>query len=658
MRKKIFIFLFILLSLLTLSSFKVNAAENSTRNLKDLFWRRAWPEMEKTFSSIKNKTPNDYALMANAYRFQNKWPQVVNILEAQRKNFPATVRPYADMILLLAYENTNNNNKALELANSLFKSAPVDLKYYVAMAQYRLYDARKDSNNALASLNRMLANAGTDERKIFTLGKLIDLKNNPNAAAHALQLLDLQPGDKDAAAILERVKKKNNNIYTALGVYYHSAGNNQKGLEYLKNAKGRKANYYRAWCHSRLKENDMALNMWGSLAISGNSYASGAVTRISNLAKDKGMFNKSVAVLERISKERRGNIQARALQALVNLKGSSNPKERDSLEAKILKSFPNTNFSFKVLWDRAWRNLSTGNFEEAVKLFRQCDAPGVTFYRRARILYWLANAQSLAGDYNAADKTLNTLKNKYPLTIYGLLINPNPVIKNGVNPNLNIKPTELENWGFINHAYLKLSRPKASAKELYRALMLSRWLGLEESYSEARRLETLMTSSPTLYRSDLEALYPRPFKNIVDAASKQYGVESNFVWSIMRQESAFQVNARSWVGAAGLMQLMPATAKGEAKRAGLSKYNLYSASDNIKLGTSHLAWLSSNFARPEYVMAAYNAGSGNANKWLKTIDENADLPHWIEAVKFTETNGYVQRVSANLMIYRLLYNAK
>lgn len=658
MRKKIFIFLFILLSLLTLSSFKVNAAENSTRNLKDLFWRRAWPEMEKTFSSIKNKTPNDYALMANAYRFQNKWPQVVNILEAQRKNFPATVRPYADMILLLAYENTNNNNKALELANSLFKSAPVDLKYYVAMAQYRLYDARKDSNNALASLNRMLANAGTDERKIFTLGKLIDLKNNPNAAAHALQLLDLQPGDKDAAAILERVKKKNNNIYTALGVYYHSAGNNQKGLEYLKNAKGRKANYYRAWCHSRLKENDMALNMWGSLAISGNSYASGAVTRISNLAKDKGMFNKSVAVLERISKERRGNIQARALQALVNLKGSSNPKERDSLEAKILKSFPNTNFSFKVLWDRAWRNLSTGNFEEAVKLFRQCDAPGVTFYRRARILYWLANAQSLAGDYNAADKTLNTLKNKYPLTIYGLLINPNPVIKNGVNPNLNIKPTELENWGFINHAYLKLSRPKASAKELYRALMLSRWLGLEESYSEARRLETLMTSSPTLYRSDLEALYPRPFKNIVDAASKQYGVESNFVWAIMRQESAFQVNARSWVGAAGLMQLMPATAKGEAKRAGLSKYNLYSASDNIKLGTSHLAWLSSNFARPEYVMAAYNAGSGNANKWLKTIDENADLPHWIEAVKFTETNGYVQRVSANLMIYRLLYNAK
>ena len=55
-------------------------------------------------------------------------------------------------------------------------------------------------------------------------------------------------------------------------------------------------------------------------------------------------------------------------------------------------------------------------------------------------------------------------------------------------------------------------------------------------------------------------------------------------------------------------------------------------------------------------MAAYNAGSGNARKWLKTVGGNADLAHWIEAVKFTETNGYVQRVSANLEIYRMLYN--
>ena len=167
-----------------------------------------------------------------------------------------------------------------------------------------------------------------------------------------------------------------------------------------------------------------------------------------------------------------------------------------------------------------------------------------------------------------------------------------------------------------------------------------------------------MTSSTTLYRSDLEALYPRPYKALVDAASRQYGVENNFVWAIMRQESAFQVNARSWVGAAGLMQLMPATARDESKRAGLSTYDLYSAGDNIKLGTSHLGWLGKNFARPEYVMAAYNAGSGNARKWLKDGGDRLDLPGWIERITFDETNNYVQRVSANLEIYRMLYNGK
>ena len=106
------------------------------------------------------------------------------------------------------------------------------------------------------------------------------------------------------------------------------------------------------------------------------------------------------------------------------------------------------------------------------------------------------------------------------------------------------------------------------------------------------------------------------------------------------------------------MQFMPATAKEEAKRAGIPNYNLYDPKDSIRLGASHLNWLKKNLGREEYVMAAYNAGSGNARKWLREAGANPDLARWIEAVKFSETNGYVQRVSANLEVYRLLYNGK
>ena len=559
------------------------------------------------------------------------------------------------MILLLGYENIGQPQRALSLAESLYKSAPSDLKYYAAMAQYRINDSQGNSAASLTGLTRMLQHANTDERKIFTLSKLIQHPSNRNNAAHALQLLELQAGSKEAAAVLAGIRNPNNSVRVALGVHYHTVGSNQSALDILNGATGRKAQYYRAWANSRLKNNSTALNMWGSLAVSGNSYASSSVTRIANLAKDKGMRDSCMRVLDRIARERRGNVQARALQALVNLTGKSNTARRDALEAQILRSFPGTTFAFNTLWARAWRNMDSRNYAEAVKLFKQCDAPGVNQYKRARILYWLGNAQALAGQRQASANTLALLKRKYPLTIYAFLTGQKPRIIDGTNPNLTLKPTELEQWGFVYHAYLKLSRPKASTKELYRALHLSRWLGLEESYAEAKRLETLMTSSTTMYRQDLEALYPRPFKAIVDAACRQYGAEPNFVWAIMRQESAFKVNARSWVGAAGLMQFMPATAKEEARRAGIANYNLYNPSDNIRLGASHLNWLKKNLGREEYVMAAYNAGAGNARKWLKNSGGNPDLAHWIEAVVFSETNGYVQRVSANLEVYRLLY---
>ena len=631
---------------------------HAAASLQDLFWRRAWPEMELQFNAIKKKSARDYSLMANAYRFQEKWSEAVRILESQAKNFPASVRPYADMTLLLGYENTGQTQRALTLAESLYKSAPNDLKYYAALAQYRINDAQGNPSAAYTALTRMLPHAVTDERKIYTLTRLVQHPANRNVNDHALQLLELQAGSKEAASVLARLKNPGNNIRVALGVHYHTVGDNQSALNILTGAQGRKAQYYRAWASSRLKRNNDALNLWGSLAVSGNSYAASSVTRIANLAKDKGMHDSCVRVLDRIARERRGNVQARALQSLVNLTGKSNTARRDALEAQILKSFPGTTFAFNTLWARAWRNLDARNYAEAVKLFRQCDAPGVNQYKRARILYWLAHAQALAGQNQQAANTLALLKRKYPLTIYAFLTGQKLNIVNGSNPNLSMKQTELEQWGFVYHAYLKLSRPKASTRELYRALHLSRWLGLEESYSEAKRLETLMTSSTTMYRQDLEALYPRPYKAIVDSACKQYGTETNFVWAIMRQESAFKPNARSWVGAAGLMQFMPATAKEEARRAGLAHYDLYNPNDSIRLGASHLSTLKKNLGREEYVMAAYNAGSGNARKWLREAGANPDLARWIEAVKFSETNGYVQRVSANLEVYRLLYNGK
>ncbi len=152
----------------------------------------------------------------------------------------------------------------------------------------------------------------------------------------------------------------------------------------------------------------------------------------------------------------------------------------------------------------------------------------------------------------------------------------------------------------------------------------------------------------------MEFLYPRPFLEEVKRLRNGSRWRENLVWAIMRQESAFNPNATSWVGAAGLMQLMPSTARSEAKALKMKDYNIYNAGQNIVLGTAHIARLLKSFGNVEQSVAAYNGGGGSARRWLAGR-KDVPLDEWIESVRFEETNDYVRKVMANLHIYRALY---
>ncbi|WP_407649564.1 lytic transglycosylase domain-containing protein [Aminithiophilus ramosus] len=152
----------------------------------------------------------------------------------------------------------------------------------------------------------------------------------------------------------------------------------------------------------------------------------------------------------------------------------------------------------------------------------------------------------------------------------------------------------------------------------------------------------------------LRLLYPRPYGKQVREAASRYGVDPFLVWSVMRQESAFDPEATSWVGAMGLMQLMPATAKEEARLLGVESDRFYDVGVNITLGTGHLARLLRRHHRLDWAVAAYNGGSGNVNRWLKG-NEEAPQERWIEEIGFDETSDYARRVLANLALYRSLY---
>ncbi|CAH1671399.1 lytic transglycosylase domain-containing protein [Chelatococcus asaccharovorans] len=137
-------------------------------------------------------------------------------------------------------------------------------------------------------------------------------------------------------------------------------------------------------------------------------------------------------------------------------------------------------------------------------------------------------------------------------------------------------------------------------------------------------------------------------------------VERSMTYAIARQESAFAADAVSSAGARGLMQLMPATAKATAQRAGLPFDVDRLTNDpayNATLGTAHLGELV-GYWRGSYILtfAAYNAGPGNVRKWITAYgdprDNGVDTVDWVERIPFPETRNYVQRVMENLQVYR------
>lgn len=143
-------------------------------------------------------------------------------------------------------------------------------------------------------------------------------------------------------------------------------------------------------------------------------------------------------------------------------------------------------------------------------------------------------------------------------------------------------------------------------------------------------------------------------------ANKVATADPAAIYAVARQESRFQVNAISSAGARGLMQLMPGTAKETAEKIGLSYSPAKLVSDplyNTTLGASYLdRQLETYGGSLLLAAAAYNAGPGNANKWITAFGdpraEAIDPVVWVELIPFQETRKYVQRVLGNYMVYR------
>ena len=152
-------------------------------------------------------------------------------------------------------------------------------------------------------------------------------------------------------------------------------------------------------------------------------------------------------------------------------------------------------------------------------------------------------------------------------------------------------------------------------------------------------------------------LYPKKYEEYVYKYSKELDIDPMLTYAIIKTESNFDSNAESSSGAIGLMQLMENTAKEQAEKIEM-EYNkeiLYNPDMNLKLGLNYFNILL-DYYNQNYILAfaAYNAGMGNVQQWIKEGIIKKDGSD-IENIPFKETNIYVRKVIKTYELYKKLY---
>jgi len=287
---------------------------------------------------------------------------------------------------------------------------------------------------------------------------------------------------------------------------------------------------------------------------------------------------------------------------------------------------------------------------------------------RARGAYWSGRAAEALGDATLAQNWYETAA-RYPTTFYGQLA----AHRLGQEPGMRFRsppePTEAQRAAFAERELVRVIRMLALLGDTDRAepfiLRLAEFAETPVEHALIAELATgigrddfaVLASKEARQRSGIELVeYLFPLRHLPDSV----GIEEALVLAVMRQESAFATDALSSAGARGLMQLMPATARQVARHVGLkySKARLTEDPEfNIQLGSAYLEGLLRQFDGSYLLaIAAYNAGPARVQQWIRANGDprtyGVDPVDWIEAIPFSETRNYVQRVLENLQVYR------
>ncbi len=324
----------------------------------------------------------------------------------------------------------------------------------------------------------------------------------------------------------------------------------------------------------------------------------------------------------------------------------------------------------QALWLSGWLSLQFVNRAyEAQQYFEIMYNKVKTPTSKSRAAYWNARAYSKIGDKEKANKWYREAAN-YGTSFYGQLA----AKKLGISPLVKqVKRKNYQNDNLINNdellkaasilvsigkndkasIFIQASSKKAQNKGKQHIIAdFARQLGLNHD-----AIFIMKRARNDNQGIDIDIAYPvnQEWMKEIDV-----DIEWSYIHGLIRQESAFDINAKSPAGAMGLMQLMPSTAKMVARNEKIKHKTSWLTSKhqhNIALGTSYIEELLERYDN-SYILAtaAYNAGPSRVDKWIKIYgdprNKDIDKIDWIEMIPIYETRNYVQRILENLYVYR------
>jgi soluble lytic murein transglycosylase len=347
-----------------------------------------------------------------------------------------------------------------------------------------------------------------------------------------------------------------------------------------------------------------------------------------------------------------------------------------------------------ALWRVGWIHYQQNQFIEAIETFQEIiQAAGTpqtdsSLHAASQASYWLARAQEHLGQMEPARQGLKKLSQDYPFTYYGQLA------------DLRLGPTEFstKQWAVLTSTdTMNVGTPAHLQHDIhYQKIQALRTLRLyKEAVQELEVVFTRFGADPqafpqlvslasevgaydvgirlsirhfgaTLRKGQLPpssaawlGAFPMGYQMVIQSFAPKH-VDPFLVAGLIREESLYSARVVSPVGAIGLMQLMPATAKKVGRQLGLQdsdshRKGLDEPNRNIQLGTYYLGQLLNEFqGNIIYSVAAYNAGPQAVKRWIAQNGQR-DPDEFVELIGYRETRGYVKRVVGSYRIYRTLF---